>query len=257
MFEDDFVEFKTMAITEYQNIFNYSDKEIAEICNLTEKRFKEIMKDPNSITVLELYNISLGIETNMEFLLGHLLFDINLCKYIENIEELKDIINTKQVKELVSLINNDFLKYDDGYKLIIKGNKEVLLEKDTAKSIVDLLLENNKILSAFRFLGEDNLLEIKCLSDLEKYSNAVIDAFLYGIDYKWDLACVNLPKHYFNVLNDLPYNEQELVLKETFKRKDKIENFESYDFSKISHQCEILKQIKYFQDVLRGGQYDF
>lgn len=242
-------EMKVLPIIVYKNAYSYTDEEMATRCKLTHERYLELLSNPSSITVEELFNISLGIETSVLALFENVLLEkIKYLNSLNNAEEhLSFLVSSKDVKELVKFISNNSLIYDNGYK-VINMNIQEEISNDLAKAICELLIEYNELKSALKLMGPDNLLGIKCLKDLDKYSNLAKEALIYGIDTKLSGKCINLPKHYFNVLNVLPHEEQELVLEETLKRANRIIAFETYDFTKVNSKSKLLEKIQYYQN---------
>lgn len=251
-------DYKVLPITTYQNALGYTNEEMATRCNLTTERFGDLLKNPDSMTVKELYDIALGIEINVESLLTTTLHK-NL-KYVGVLgfgeENIKRIVNKKNVKELVRYINNNSLKYQNGYKLVVNNSEEEISE-ELAKEICELLLGNGEIRSFLKFAGRDNILDIKSLDELDKYPETIREAILLGIDYKWDKPCINLPKYYFDLLNDLSEADQELVLTKTLTRAERIINFTDYDFTKVEKKSGILELVMLRQNELRGNNNDF
>lgn len=252
-------EMKMMPVITYQKALEYSNKEMAERCSLTTDRYNDLLSNPNSMTVEELYNISIGIEMNIEGLLGTIMLNpikyFGISGYGEN--NLRRIIEKDKVTELVNYINNGTLKYKDGYKLTDVHGVEEEISQELAKEICELLLTNGHISSFLKFAGSDNILGIKDLSDLDKYSENVKEAILFGIDTKLDAPCINLPKYYFDLLNDLSEADQELVLTKTLTRAERIINFTDYDFTKVEKKSGILELVMLRQNELRGNNNDF
>ena len=242
-------EIKILPIIVYKNTYSYTDEEMAKRCKLTVERYLELLSNPSLVTVEELFNISLAIETNVLTLLENLLLEkIKYSSNLNNGEEyLNSLVNAGNTKELVKLISNNSLIYDQGYQ-IMNLNIPEQINATLAKSICELLIENNELKSALKLMGPENLLGIKSLKELNKYSNLAKDALIYGIDTRLKGKCINLPKYYFSVLNSLPYEEQQLVLEETLNRPNRIIGFETYDFDNVTIKSRLLEKIKTYQN---------
>ena len=70
-------EMKVFKISDYQNLYELTDSQMAARVNLSLNRYQEIMRDCENITLEEVYKIARGLDISVSTLMDCLLENIN------------------------------------------------------------------------------------------------------------------------------------------------------------------------------------
>ncbi len=210
-------EMKVFKISDYQNLYELTDSQMAERVDLSLNRYQEIMKDCGNITLEEVNKIARGLDINVSTLMDCLLENINppIILSLNSLElDLPEKQSRKLAEDLAHSINERSIITEDGEYLIVNSNNRAykLLKLEERQRMCKLLLKHGFVKSAMYLCGDDNILNIKSLSDLEFTDENYRNVFLYG-KYKSTIPNItSVPRYFYNIVNDLSPNDQIIIL---------------------------------------------